>query len=163
MNASVVDEHEGRGAASAALVLSILKLALAGAFIFAGIFKLEDPATFEVTLIHWRLFPDNSIGALTWGVPLVEIVAGCAYLSSRWGRLGLQVLLSLTTVYTLLLVVQWIRGIPSDCGCFGAISAGWPYYALVSRNVGLIMVGIVLIAFDSSQQPSTSAIARGLR
>jgi uncharacterized membrane protein YphA (DoxX/SURF4 family) len=163
MNASVVDEHEGRGAASAALVLSILKLALAGAFILAGIIKLKDPATFEVTLIHWRLFPDELISPLTWGVPLIEIVAGWACLSNRWGRLGLQVLLSLMTVYTVLLVVQWIRGIPSDCGCFGAVSAGWPYYALVFRNMGLIMVGVLLIAFDSSRQASPSSIPRGLR
>jgi hypothetical protein len=149
MNASVLDEKEEQKGGNSLLLQTVLRFALSGVFILSGIYKLEDPATFEVTLIHWRLFPDDLIGTLVWGVPLMEIVTAWASLSNQWGRLGLKALLFLTSIYTLLLVVQWMRGIPPDCGCFGAMSAGWPYLALVFRNVGLIGVEVFLIAFGS--------------
>jgi len=158
MNASVLNEQGQQKGGNSLLLLTVLRLALSGVFILSGVLKLKDPATFEVTLIHWRLFPDSLVGTLVWGVPLVEIITAWASLSNQWGRLGLKALFLLTVAYTLLLVLQWMRGVPSDCGCFGAMSAGWPYFALVLRNVGLIGVQIFLIAFGSSRRAPTLRI-----
>jgi uncharacterized membrane protein YphA (DoxX/SURF4 family) len=157
MNASVVERFEERG--SADWVMSFLRLALSGVFIFAGIYKLRDPASFEVALIHWRLFPDALITPLVWGVPLGEIFAGWACLPNSGKRAGPWFLLVLTGAYTVLLIVEWARGISSDCGCFGASSAHWPYYALVLRNLGLIMIEIILIGFRFPRQFQPSDVA----
>ena len=143
MNASVVERRGERGHTK--WVMSLLRLALSGVFIFAGVYKLRDPAAFEVALIHWRLFPDDWINSLVWGVPFTEILAGWACLPNWGKRVGPWVLLLLTGIYTLLLVVEWARGISPDCGCFGAASAHWPYYVLILRNLGLIMIEFIVI------------------
>jgi hypothetical protein len=159
MSAGVIEKHGGHG--NAAWVMNILRLTLSGIFIFAGIYKLRDPATFEVSLIHWRLFPDALLMPLVWGVPWMEIVAGWACLAKSWRQAGLWFLLFLTGLYTLLLILEWMRGVSSDCGCFGAASAHWPYYALVLRNVGLILIEIILIDSSSAWQVQTSVFSPG--
>jgi uncharacterized membrane protein YphA (DoxX/SURF4 family) len=139
---------------------TVLRIALSVIFILAGLYKLRDLSAFEVSLIHWQLFPDQLVAPLMWGIPFLEIVAGWACLPTRSRQAALRFLFFLTGAYTVLIAVEWARGISFDCGCFGTASAHWPYYALVLRNVGLILIEILLIDFSTTRQIPPAVVSR---
>lgn len=130
------------------LVVRLATMFIALIFILAGITKLMDSADFETSLIRMEVFPDWTLALLVTVIPLVEIALGLLCLVTSPARFALQGLLALTALYTLLLSYEWLRGIEVGCACFGPKSAHWPQWALILRNLGLLLLEICLLNSD---------------
>jgi len=145
------------------ILMRILIILLASIFVVAGVEKWIDPADFEASLIRLELFPDGMISPVVVGIPLLEIVLGLMCLVTSTSRRAIQGLVVLTALYTLLLSYEWLRGIEVGCGCFGAQSGHWPHWALLLRNLGLLLLEVRLLRqawLQCATEPGTTTELR---
>lgn len=119
------------------------RLVAGGVFVFAGVHKLLDPATFAQDIANYQAFPWWSWNLAAAVVPMAEILAGLAVLVDFKRRAGALLLGSLTIAFLGLILSVIVRDIDLSCGCFGkaaeASAVGWP---LFFRDIAL-MVAIV--------------------
>jgi uncharacterized membrane protein YphA (DoxX/SURF4 family) len=96
----------------------VLRLGLAGVFIYAGFIKLIDPRAFAHAIAQYDLVPETLLPLVAVGLPALELLAG--------GGLIFEVRGSLTIIAILLLIFLMILGfavwhnLDIDCGCFTA-------------------------------------------
>jgi uncharacterized membrane protein YphA (DoxX/SURF4 family) len=97
-------------------IYHVLRLPLAGVFIYAGVIKLLDPRVFAHAIAQYDLVPEGLLPLIAIGLPALELLAGLGLI--------LEVRGSLTTVVSLLLVFLVLLGyaiwanLDIDCGCF---------------------------------------------
>lgn len=125
--------------------LLIARLALAVLFLVAGVAKLSDRAGSRATLSRSGL-PVSLATPLALALPVMELITAFALLpagSATWGAWAALVLLAAFTFWSAAVL---IRGIDTDCHCFGRISSGPVRWSTLARNVVLAMVAAWVIA-----------------
>jgi uncharacterized membrane protein YphA (DoxX/SURF4 family) len=121
----------------------LCRLVVGGAFIYAGVVKIIDPAAFAKDIGNYQLMPDITIHLLAITLPWIEVVAGLLVLLGWWMRASLIVIGAMLVVFVAAISAALARGLDISCGCFGS-SKG--------RRVGLItlvqdIVFLVMIAW----------------
>jgi uncharacterized membrane protein YphA (DoxX/SURF4 family) len=97
-----------------------VQMVLGAVFIAAAAPKIADPPAFAKAIWAYRIFPAWSVHPAALVLPWLEMICGVAL------ALGLKVRAATTWVALLLaafilsLSVDLARGLPVDCGCFGA-------------------------------------------
>ena len=116
-------------------IIRLFTFLLGAIFVFAGIKKWMEPTIFELSLFRSDFFPERLVWLITWTIPLFEISLGIMCMISVHSHLAIRFIFILTICYTLFLLIEWMRGISLDCGCFGSSFDQWPYPVLFIRNV----------------------------
>ncbi|MCC7409830.1 MAG: hypothetical protein IT442_17320 [Phycisphaeraceae bacterium] len=119
----------------------LLRLGLAGVFIYAGVVKAVDPLTFWKDVQGYHLLPEQVALAVAFYLPWLEILCGVALLTPWLLRRSLPILMCLTLVFTAALASAWLRGIDLTCGCFGQVgsaSSGTSYLWLLGRDLAIL-------------------------
>lgn len=107
----------------------IVRLALAGVFIYAGTTKLMDPRAFAAIISAYDLVPEALLPVVAIGLPLLEAISGLALLLDRpW---GLYIITGLLALFVFVLGYGILLELDVDCGCFGVEE--------LSRQAGLRM------------------------
>jgi len=96
-----------------------LRLAIGGAFIYAGWLKAQDPAGFADSVASFAILPSRLISPFALAMPMFEIGAGILLVIGWPRRVGALALMSLTGVFCIALVLAIVRGLDVNCGCFG--------------------------------------------
>lgn len=96
----------------------ILRLLLAGVFIFAALPKLLAPGDFAVIIAGYGLTPPFLDPLLAVALPLAELVVAALLLFDRRGEIMGSILL--LAGFTMVLAYGITIGLDVDCGCFGA-------------------------------------------
>jgi hypothetical protein len=96
----------------------LLRLALAGIFLYGGGVKLLAPKAFAVTLSGYGLVPEPLLPVVAVGLPLAEVLAGIGLLFEVRGSLA--VISALLTLFVFVLGYGILADLNVDCGCFGA-------------------------------------------
>jgi len=123
----------------------LLRAALGGLFLYAGLMKLRDPSAFATEIANYRLLSDAA-SPLAATLPAVEVVLGLALLAAPtpWRRAAALATAGLMAVFTVAVAQVLARGINVDCGCFGGDSG--PVTALtVVRDVALLLGALALV------------------
>jgi putative oxidoreductase len=109
-------------------VILLIRWIVGGAFIFAGVLKIVDPAQFSTSIANYRVLPHelNNLVAIT--LPWVEVIAGLALVGGLWPRSAAFVITGMTAMFAVLIVSALVRGLNITCGCFGTVGG---------TNVGL--------------------------
>ena len=94
-----------------------VRVALALAFLVAGVIKLARPEVFAVTVQAFGILPDALVGPLSVILPAVEVGAALLLLFDRRGGLALTALL--LAVFVAILLYALRMGLDIDCGCYG--------------------------------------------
>ncbi len=94
----------------------LLRLGLAGIFIYAGFVKLMNPKTFAHALAQFQLIPDGFLPTVAIGLPAAELLAGLGLIFDR--RTSLMIILSMLIGFILILGYAIINDLDIDCGCF---------------------------------------------
>lgn len=120
----------------------LLRLLLGGAFVFAGVLKIIDPAKFAQDVTNYRLVPDQLVNLVAILLPWLEVVAGLFVLTGVWLRAATLVLTALTALFLVVILSALARGLNIECGCFGTVGG---------KHIGLINLGIdgVLICISA--------------
>lgn len=98
----------------------ICRLVLGGIFIYAAWTKIQDPALFAESVASYRLLPSFVIGIFALVLPMVELLAGCALIVTKWSRESALILLGLLFIFLIGLTQAQLRGLDISCGCFGS-------------------------------------------
>lgn len=117
----------------------ILRLLVGGAFVFAGVLKIADPAKFALDVGNYRLVPHELTNLVAILVPWIEAAAGAFVLAGIWLRAAALVITSLTVMFFFVIVSALARGLNIECGCFGTVGG---------QHVGLINLAIDAILFS---------------
>ena len=129
----------------------LCRMFLGAVFVGAGTAKfLEPPQGFADSVASFRLVPVWLVSPLTLALPPCELLVGIALLVDRPRRLGAYGALMLAGVFLAALLAALVRGIPVDCGCFGA-GASW-----------LPLSGTQRVWFDLGRDLVLAVLALGL-
>lgn len=119
----------------------LCRMVLGAIFIYAAISKLGAPQEFADSIASFRLVPDPIISVVALGLPLFELVCGLFILTGYFCATGLLSVIGMLVFFLAALLVALVRGLPVECGCFGAHS--W-----LGANPGMALVrdGVLLAA-----------------
>ena len=99
----------------------VLRLALAGVFVYAAYTKLRQPwLLFAMSIDSYGLLPQWAVLAVARTLPWLELLLGLLLASGfglRWVALATSLQLG---VFLSVMLRAWFKGQGIDCGCFGA-------------------------------------------
>ncbi|MCL2208212.1 MAG: hypothetical protein FWB90_09025 [Fibromonadales bacterium] len=100
-------------------VLEILiRVGIGGMFIFASIFKIEDPKAFAVSIAQYQFLPQNLVNIWALILPQVEFWFGLALIATPYVKESTLAILGMFACFIIALV--WALALDLDivCGCF---------------------------------------------
>jgi len=100
------------------IFLTVLRVVLAGIFIYASWEKILKPDDFARIVEGYRLLPQPMVALVAIWLPWTELIAGVALLVGSWPRAMGLLFTGLTAVFIAGLAQALARGIDIQCGCF---------------------------------------------
>jgi len=97
---------------------TIFRLGIGGMFIFASLFKLQDPHGFAVLVAQYQLVPHNLVNAFALVMPVAEFLFGTALIVTPFTRENSFIILLMFFAFILALVSALYRDLGITCGCF---------------------------------------------
>lgn len=132
--------------------LLLLRFAVAGIFLYAGVTKIADPQSFADSIATFQMMPPQLINLLALGLPPFEVILAVMILTGWKLRPAAFGILALTVVFAIALVQALVRGLEVDCGCFGSGEPSvWKTWASLGRDL-LLMAAAAWLYFRSHQQ-----------
>lgn len=120
----------------------IIRIALAGLFIYGGVIKLFAPKSFAATISYYDMVPEMFLPVVAIGLPLIETVAGLLLLFDRaWGFHLITMLLAL---FVFVLGYGILGDLNVDCGCFGAEELDKRAGLRMAFYRDLLLIGLVV-------------------
>ena len=96
----------------------IIRCILGLIFIYASIDKIRYPYEFLKVIYNYRIFPDALLSPIAIILPWLELLLGIALITGLFIE-GAVLLTSLLLIsFFLIILVNLIRGINIECGCF---------------------------------------------
>jgi len=126
---------------TAKILENLIRLGIGGMFIFASIFKIEDPHKFAVLIAQYQFLPHNLVNLWALVLPQIEFWFGLALIVTPFVKESVLVILALFASFIIALVWALALDLGITCGCFqidGAQSKGEAWTALVRD---LILLG----------------------
>ena len=103
-------------------IYGLCRFLLGGIFIYAACLKINTPQALADSIASYHLVPDPLINLLALGLPLFEVMCGLSLLTGHFCATGLLSIISMLFLFLAALLSAIARGLPFDCGCFGAHS-----------------------------------------
>jgi uncharacterized membrane protein YphA (DoxX/SURF4 family) len=100
--------------------LLVLRLALGGVFLYAGILKAANPQAFADSIATFKMLPPQLVNIVALGLPPFEILLGLMLLSGWKVRPPSLAVAGLAIVFGIALGQALFRGLAVYCGCFGS-------------------------------------------
>ena len=94
-----------------------LRWGLALVFLYAGLIKLVDPASFAVIIAAYGLVPEGLLMPIAVVLPALEVLAAIGLMVDLRGSLTLMAVLM--AIFIAVLGYGLWMGLDVDCGCFG--------------------------------------------
>jgi uncharacterized membrane protein YphA (DoxX/SURF4 family) len=130
-------------------LLLCIRIFLGFIFIFAAITKVTDPNLFAQSIYNYKLLPDFTINFFAIAFPWIELVAGVLLIFGVSVKENSAILSSLLFVFIIAIIISVARGLDIDCGCFGTVDGAKVGLVKILENIGLLILGLILIKFDS--------------
>lgn len=128
--------------------LRMLRVGLAGLFLYAGAAKLRDPSAFVREIANYQFLPELAPHVAAT-LPSIEIVAALALLlpAAPWRRAGALLTFGMLVAFLVGVTSVVLRGVNIDCGCFGSGSGSVTWWT-VARNAVLSAAALYLVLAD---------------
>jgi len=126
-------------------ITTVLALAVAAVFIYAGIDKIRDPLEFADSIAAFDILPATLIDLLALGLPPFEIACGLLLIAPQTRKVGALAVAIISAVFFAAVLSALARGLTLDCGCFGS---GTPSRGRMWAELGLdvlLFAGALLI------------------
>ncbi len=125
--------------------LQLLKWLIAALFIFAGISKILDPATFAKDIDNYRMLPYLLVTLMAIILPWLEVLCGIFLIIGNWKKGAAFLLLLLTFMFLIAISSAMARGLDITCGCFSRTLEGTRVgYSKLIEDIFLFFI-IILI------------------
>ena len=138
----------------------VCRFILAAVFVVAGVTKIAHPADFFSDLMGYRVpWPEMFLRIVAVFLPWLEVITGIGLLLNVWAETIRPLVSMLCLVFVVMLAQAVLRGLDLNCGCFGAVGAGWferPDVALV-RAALLFAAALYITAVPAASSTARSA------
>jgi len=131
------------------ILLLAIRIFFGFIFIFAAVTKIADPAGFSQSIYNYKLMPDFIINFLAIAFPWIELVAGILLVFGISVKENSAILSGLLVIFIFAIAISLFRGLNIDCGCFGTAGGTKVGIQKILKNIGLLILGLILIKFDS--------------
>ena len=128
----------------------LLRLALGGFFLAAGIQKLLAPQQVLSSVYSYQLpLPDGVAVLVAITLPWMEIFVGAALVFEVWPGVTLAWTFLLLVLFLGLTTLAWARGLVIDCGCLD-LSRLHPSLKVLSTPGGASLRNLVLLGLAAA-------------
>ena len=142
----------------------VLRLVLAGVFLFAGVPKLGHLETSQMATRAYQIFPYQVADVIGIVQPVVEVAIGVLLLVGLFTRAVAALSGVLLVVFIVGIASAWARGLSIDCGCFskgGAVAAAQTEYPWeIARDVLFLLIAGLLVWRPTSRLSLDRALWR---
>ncbi len=137
-----------------AKVIAVVRVAVAGIFLTAGVMKIWDFAharsatpDFTIAIQHYELLPSPDLAVLfAVYLPWLEVTAALALFIRRLALGAAAALLAMSALFLAAIGSAWWRGLDISCGCFGRDEISTDFRALILRDLALLAaVAVVFV------------------
>ena len=131
-------------------LLLLIRVVLGFVFIYAAVTKISDPNGFSQAIYNYKLLPLFLVNILAIILPWVELSAGFLLVFGVSVKENSAIISGLLLIFILAVLISFFRGLDIECGCFGTVDGSKVGLQKILENVGLLILGIILIKFDSN-------------
>ncbi len=126
----------------------VLRVYLAGIFIYASLHKIIFPAEFADNIAAYLLVPHWLVNPLAVFMPWLELVSGLFLLAGVRVRAACVLICGMLVMFILAIVWALIQDTPIGCGCFQSVGDAISWWTVL-RDVVWLGLGIHVYRFDS--------------
>jgi len=117
------------------IVLFLFRLIVGGVFIWAGILKIIDPLGFAQDIKNFRIISQDMSFFIALVLPWIEVLSGVFLISGIYRRSSALLLSILLLGFMALVTITMIRGIDTECGCFGSLSHKANFWLIIQDSL----------------------------
>lgn len=99
--------------------LMAMRLVLGLVFLYASYEKILYPLDFAQTIYNYRILPSWAVNPVALVLPWLEAVLGVCLMAGLWLPGALTTTTGLLFIFLVSLLLNILRGVDVDCGCFG--------------------------------------------
>jgi uncharacterized membrane protein YphA (DoxX/SURF4 family) len=122
----------------------LLRLMLAGVFLYAAWTKLRQPwLMFALSIDAYQLLPEWAVLTTARVLPWLELAIGVLLLIGVWLRYISILAAAILGVFFAIMLLSFGKGMGIDCGCFGV---GEPLTAKTLARDGLLLGAAITLA-----------------
>ncbi len=125
------------------LLSLLLRLYLAGVFIYASLHKINFPAEFADNIAGYLIVPHWLINPLAVFMPWLELVSGLFLLAGVRVRAASVLIGAMLAMFTVAVTVAMIQDTPIGCGCFQSVGEAISWWTVLRDLVWLAMAAHV--------------------
>jgi len=118
----------------------LLRLIVAGVFLYAGIAKLTHPTDFHADTLNFQWIDDPDAAWIALGLPVLEVICSAAIIIPSWSRPAALILGGLLIIFLAALGRAWLFGLDLHCGCFGSSTESVHYPWKFVQNIALLLM-----------------------
>lgn len=146
------------------IIQFLLRLAVAGVFLYAGVVKIWDfrhgeSATpdFTIAIQHYKLLPTPDLSVLlAVYLPWLEVTAALGLFVRRVALGAAVAVTGMTVVFLGALGSAWARGLDISCGCFGKHEVSTNIPESMLGDAVLLGVALVLVVAEVRRSKALS-------
>ena len=102
----------------------LVRWIIAALFIYAGVSKILDPASFAESIDNYRILPYLLVSIVAVILPWLEVLCGILLFSGKLKSGALFILVGLSFIFLIAVTSALLRGLDISCGCFSTSNEG---------------------------------------
>lgn len=105
----------------------LLRVYIGGVFVYASMYKINYPGEFAETIASYQLLPYWAVNLTALIMPWLELASGVLLVLGVRTKSAAAVVGGMLLLFSLVILVTLLRGIPIGCGCFTSVEEplGW--------------------------------------
>ncbi|RJP90485.1 MAG: DoxX family membrane protein [Desulfobacteraceae bacterium] len=123
----------------------LVRFALAAIFIFAGVPKIMDTASFAGAVYNYQLLPEALINLFAIILPWLEVIVGILLILGVWLPGAVIIYNGLLISFIAALIISSIRGLDISCGCFSTDSTHGIDLWTILRDASMLLASLYLL------------------
>jgi uncharacterized membrane protein YphA (DoxX/SURF4 family) len=128
----------------------VARLVIGGLFVYASLYKIQDPAAFAVSIRNYGILPAEWSNVAALALPWIEVVAGGFLILGVLTRPSALLTSGMLAVFLSAIIYAYATGLDIDCGCFSsaASSPGRVGIADIFRDASLLAISLMILVGD---------------
>ena len=119
----------------------ILRITIAGIFIFSGVAKLISVDTFEIYITSFNIFPLTISAVLARLTIGVEFIIALFFIFNIYPKLNWYFTSGLILLFTIFLILLAFTGSKENCNCFGELVKMSPIESIIKN---ILIIGLLI-------------------
>lgn len=122
-----------------------MRIILGIVFLISSYSKLKNPIGFAQAIENYKIF-----GALLsrWGaifIPALEFILAILLITGRWMKETFIITAALFTIFDVMIIQAYLRGLDISCGCFGSSHSPIDIWKFVENGIftALAITGLI--------------------